>query len=151
MALGNGWAAIGAPGTDGPANDRSDSEDVGAAWAVELRSLAMERLVARTPRAGDGFGAGLTFGTAHGSTRTGPRYFLAVGHRQDQERPLEAGSVDLYSYTGPMPLLVAGSMGPHSDGEQSRSASSIASAAEASVTAAGTQPSEAARSTASLP
>jgi hypothetical protein len=151
VALGNGWAAIGAPGTDGSATDRSDSEDIGAAWAVELRSLAMERLLARTPRAGDGFGAGLAFGSAHGSTRTGPRYFLAVGHRQDQERPLEAGSVDLYGYDGPMPALVAVSVGPQSVGEQSRSASSMASAAEASVTAAGTQPSEAARSTASRP
>ena len=151
VALGNGWAAIGAPGTDGPANDRSNSEDIGAAWAVELRSLAMERLVARTPRAGDGFGAALAFGTAHGSTRTGPRCFLAVGHRQDPERPLAAGSVDLFGYEGPMPVLVAGSAGPQSVGEQSRSASSMASAAEASVTAAGTQPSEAARSTASRP
>ena len=111
----------------------------------------MERLIARTPHPGDGFGAGLAFGTAHGHARIGPSEFLAIGHRQDQERPLEAGSVDLFGYYGPIPALLAVSGRPQSAGEQSRSASSMASAADASVTAAGTQPSDVARSTASRP
>ncbi len=159
VAIGNGWAAIGAPGTDSATEraattapaDTTVAEDTGAAWVIELRSLAMERLIARTPHPGDGFGAGLAFGTAHGHARIGPSEFLAIGHRQDQERPLEAGSVDLFGYYGPIPALLAVSGRPQSAGEQSRSASSMASAADASVTAAGTQPSDVARSTASRP
>lgn len=157
VALRNGWAAVGAPGTDFPTSaartvtDDITGEDAGVAWAIELRSLAMQRLTARIPRAGDGFGAGLAFGTAHGRARVGPSEFLVVGHRQDQERPVEPGSIDLFGYYGPVLELLAVSSPPHPVGEQSRSASCIASAADASVTSAGTHPSDAARSTASTP
>ena len=140
VALHHGWAAIGAPGDD------ARGEDAGCAWITSVRGETLERLDARTPHPGDGFGAGLAFGTAAGPTRFGPTRFLAVSCHEDPERPATPGAVQLFGLFEPQPVLLAQSAGP-----QSMSASSIAIAAEASVTTAGAQPADCARASTSGP
>ena len=140
VALHQGWAAIGAPGDD------TRGEDAGCAWITPLRGETLERLDARTPRPGDGFGAGLALGSAAGSARLGPTRFLAVSCHEDPERPATPGAVQLFALFEPQPVLLAQSVGP-----QSMSASSIAMAAEASVTTAGAQPADCARASTSEP
>jgi hypothetical protein len=140
VALHQGWAAIGAPGDD------TRGEDAGCAWITPVRGETLERLDARTPRPGDGFGAGLAFGVAAGKARLGPTRFLAVSCHEDPERPATPGAVQLFGLFEPQPVLLAQSAGP-----QSMSASSIAMAAEASVTTAGAQPADCARASTSGP
>jgi hypothetical protein len=101
IALRDGWAAVGAPGDD------TRARDAGAAWTIDLGTLRMDRVTARTPREGDGFGAGLAFGRALGTAPAGPTEFLAVSCRPDPERPLAPGAVDLYGLAARPPILLA--------------------------------------------
>jgi hypothetical protein len=140
VALGEGFLAVGAPGDD------AGGEDAGSAWVMPWSGGALLRLQARSPGAGAGFGAGLAFGTGRGRTPVGPTRFLAVSGRTDPEQPPVPGSVELFGYRPPDPLLVA-----HPASPQSRSASAIAIAADASVTRAGRQPDSSARDSASGP
>lgn len=140
VALGEGFLAVGAPGDD------AGGEDAGSAWVMPCAGGAPLRLQARSPGAGAGFGAGLAFGAGRGRTPVGPTRFLAVSARTDPEQPPVPGSVELFGYRPPDPLLVA-----HPASPQSRSASAIAIAADASVTRDGRQPDSSARDSAPGP
>lgn len=140
VAIDGGWAAVGSPGDD------RDGEDSGCAWAFELGGGPGERVAPRSPEQGRGFGSCVRFGDAEGSVRAGPDRFLAVASLQDPEQPLAPGTVELFAYVADPPLLLA------SPGAvQSRSASAMASAAEASVTTAGRQPPSCRRASAASP
>lgn len=91
VAMGDGWAFAGAPGDD------LLGEDAGCAWAADLRSGRLERLLPEHAGAGDGFGAGLAW-------TSGPRPTLAVAGRADPERPLVPGAIELFEPAGPRPL-----------------------------------------------
>lgn len=123
----DGWIAVGSPGRD------LGSEDTGCAWTFG-RGGAW-RIDPPDPRAGRGFGSCVRFGDADGLPRAGPDRFLAVASMQDPELPPEPGTVELFGLLPAQPASVA-----HPAGPQSRSASAMAIAAEASVTTAGRQP-----------
>lgn len=140
LAMREGFVAVGAPGDD------AGGEDAGSAWIAPVDGKVAQRLQARSPRPGEGFGAGLAFGTAIGRAPVGPTRFLAVSGRHDPEQPAGPGLVELFGYRPPDPVLLAQPASP-----QSRSASAIAIAADASVTRAGHQPDSSARASASGP
>jgi hypothetical protein len=133
LAIAPPWALVGAPGDDAVA------EDAGAAWALELATGRMEALRPSPAKPGARFGAATAL--ARVATAGGVRRVVALlAAGQDPEHPLVPGVVARY-VLDPQPSL----------GAQSRSASAIAIAAEASVTTAGVHPSRAARSCASGP
>ena len=140
LAIREGFIAVGAPGDD------AGGEDAGSAWIGPVGCTALQRLQARSPRPGDGFGAGLAFGSGQGRTPVGPTRFLAVTGRPDPEQPAGPGTVELFGYRPPDPVLLA-----HPASPQSRSASAIAIAADASVTGTGRQPDSSARASAAGP
>lgn len=140
VAIRDGFLAVGAPGDD------AGGEDAGSAWIASVEAGRLQRLQARSPHPGDGFGAGLAFGTALGRAPVGPTRFLAVSGRVDPEQPAGPGAVELFGYRPPDPVLLA-----HPASPQSRSASAIAIAADASVTGAGRQPDSSARASAAAP
>lgn len=140
VALREGFIAVGAPGDD------AGGEDAGSAWVAPFGSRTALRLQARSPRPGEGFGAGLAFGTAVGRAPVGPTRFLAVAGRPDPEQPAGPGTVELFGYRPPDPVLLA-----HPASPQSRSASAIAIAADASVTCTGRHPDSSARASAAGP
>lgn len=140
LAIREGFIAVGAPGDD------AGGEDAGSAWISPVHGATLQRLQARSPNPGEGFGAGLAFGTAVGRAPVGPTRFLAVTGRPDPELPAGPGTVELFGYRPPDPVLLA-----HPASPQSRSASAIAIAADASVTGTGRQPDSSARASAAGP
>lgn len=167
VALSDGALALGAPGDD------RHGEDAGAAFVGSLRGGRLARIDAPSPAAGAGFGAGLAFGTVSGWAPEGPRRFLAVASHLDPEVPPIPGAVELFGYREPEPVLLAGRApcpappaawpaawpaappasppASHPASPQSRSASAIAIAADASVTRAGAHPAASSRASASGP
>lgn len=138
VALSGGWAAAGSPGRD------LGAEDTGCAWAFDLANRVHWRLDPPATQEGRGFGSCVRFGDAAGAARAGPDRFLAVASMHDPERPLVPGSVEIFGLARDQP--VAQSAGP-----QSRSASAIAAAADASVTGAGRHPDARIRDSAGSP
>ena len=150
VAMQDGWIAVGAPGDD------AEGEDAGAAFVADMRSGRVRRLLAPSRAAGSGLGAGVAFGAGSGWAPGGPTRFLAVSLRRDPELEPVPGSVELFGFREPEPVLLAAPTGQpevawQPAGPQSRSASAIASAADASVTGAGRQPDSSSRASASGP
>jgi hypothetical protein len=150
VAMQDGWIAVGAPGDD------AEGEDAGAAFVADMRSGRVRRLLAPSRAAGSGLGAGVGFGAGSGWAPDGPTRFLAVSFRRDPELEPVPGVVELFGFREPEPVLLAApasqpGAAPQSAGPQSRSASAIASAADASVTGAGRQPDSSSRASASGP
>jgi hypothetical protein len=153
VACDGDWVVVGAPGADvaavpGTPATEAQARDAGCAWAFPSAGGTPQRLVARLPRGGDGFGAGLALGAAAGRAALGPTHMLAIASRNDPERPLTPGSAEVWGMR-PAPVLLA--RHPGVSQPQSMSASAIAIAADASVTTAGAHPSSAARASAAGP